>query len=578
MKNTLALSLIVLSLGLIGCRPSTQGLQEIPDKTIVLAFDDNVRNHLTFVAPLLKKYGFRATFFVTHKWNDDTKNYLSWQEVKQLHDMGFEIGNHTWTHANFTSPKEASFLAGEVTLVEHELEKVGIPKPTSFAWPGNRFCKEGLDILRDRGIKFARRGMQPEYDFFQNGLGPMYDPKLHDPLLIPCSGDAYPDWTIDHFAKVVDRARGGKIAVVQFHGVPDPVHPWVDTHPDKFRDFMAYLHEEDFNVIALGDLAKYVDPSPRNQDPTTQTRYPDNAGKPMEMPQETEATLADFKYWSENMIRWHGFSFEEVGKVVGWTPSEVHLTLSRKNLLPVRETLKKEGEILVLPYPGGRHPREGLKEDAVAPMRGTKVSVFPPWEDGGYVVVDLPGALFTDLGLTFLAHTDIPTVIDQKDEWIENIDWTRNEDGAFEYKRSLSVNISFGAKVIPDATGANLEFWLYNGTQKSLNQVKAQVSGFLKCATGFNEQTDANKLFDPPIAAVHNSEKTRWILMGFEKCGRAWGAPPCPAMNTDPYFTNCPPGETVRASGRIWFYEGSDVIAQIMKVKQSLKQTSVARL
>ena len=45
----------------------------VPDKTVVLTFEDSVRSHLTNVAPLLKKNGFGATFFVTHAWMSDTK-------------------------------------------------------------------------------------------------------------------------------------------------------------------------------------------------------------------------------------------------------------------------------------------------------------------------------------------------------------------------------------------------------------------------------------------------------------------------------------------------------------------------
>jgi peptidoglycan/xylan/chitin deacetylase (PgdA/CDA1 family) len=38
--------------------------------TIVLTFDDSVASHATFVAPLLKKYGFGATFFVRARTKD----------------------------------------------------------------------------------------------------------------------------------------------------------------------------------------------------------------------------------------------------------------------------------------------------------------------------------------------------------------------------------------------------------------------------------------------------------------------------------------------------------------------------
>ena len=47
--------------------------------TIVLTFDDLVASHATFVAPLLKKYGFGATFFITEGFDfaKDKKNYMT---------------------------------------------------------------------------------------------------------------------------------------------------------------------------------------------------------------------------------------------------------------------------------------------------------------------------------------------------------------------------------------------------------------------------------------------------------------------------------------------------------------------
>src|SRR5262249_40995341 len=66
----------------------------VPDKLVVLTFDDAVKSHRTFVAPLLKELGFGATFFLTHKWMDDQTNFMSWQEIAEIQQMGFEIGNH----------------------------------------------------------------------------------------------------------------------------------------------------------------------------------------------------------------------------------------------------------------------------------------------------------------------------------------------------------------------------------------------------------------------------------------------------------------------------------------------------
>src|SRR2546422_4032846 len=82
---------------------------------VVLTFDDAVKSHRTVVAPLLKELGFGATFFISHAWmTSDPKHYLTWMEIAELHEMGFEIGNHSWTHPSFAVPKNAARLPAEL--------------------------------------------------------------------------------------------------------------------------------------------------------------------------------------------------------------------------------------------------------------------------------------------------------------------------------------------------------------------------------------------------------------------------------------------------------------------------------
>ena len=115
--------------------------QPVPDKLVVLTFDDAVKSHRTFVAPLLKELGFQATFFVTHRWMGDTTNFMTWQDIAEIDEMGFEIGNHSWTHSDFSMPKNAARLAGELSLVDRELNatKPKVPRPQSFGYCGNSF-------------------------------------------------------------------------------------------------------------------------------------------------------------------------------------------------------------------------------------------------------------------------------------------------------------------------------------------------------------------------------------------------------------------------------------------------------
>ena len=55
------------------------------------------------------------------------------------------------------------------------------------------------------------------------------------------------------------QARNGKIAVLQFHGVPDTAHAWVNTPQGQFESYLNFLAVEKCTVIPLRDLARYVD-------------------------------------------------------------------------------------------------------------------------------------------------------------------------------------------------------------------------------------------------------------------------------------------------------------------------------
>lgn len=539
-------------------------LEPIPDKTVVLTFDDAVKSHITNVAPLLREYGFGATFFITGLWMSDTENFLSWDEVAQLHRMGFEIGNHTWSHTGMGTPRYAARLAGQLALVESALKNVDVPKPVSFGWPGNGFSSEALAVLRANGYLFARRGMQPEVPYGKIAPGPLYDPAAHDPLLIPSAGDAYPDWTLDDFRRVVDRAKDGRIAVVQFHGVPDVAHPWVHTPPERFREYMAYLKDNGFNVIAMRDLARYADPATPPKDAMASVRFTSGA---MELAPEVAATRHDLAFWLPNMIRDHGYTLEEAAQVCAYGSTkdiEARIADLQLDLSPAPAP-DPAAPLKVLPYPGGRHPRIGFLEGAVSPMRGTKISVFSPWPEGGYVVVDLPEAIFSNNDLLYLAHTHLPTVWDLRHIAIENVDWKPAASGGWENAWRLPNGVRFGATVAPGVGQADFTLWLENGTPDSLTGLRTQVCAMLKGAPGFNAQSETGRRTEGGVAALQSAAGNRWILIAFEQHRRVWGNTRVPCLHSDPVLPDAAPGQRVEVKGRLWFYEGADVDAEIAR-------------
>src|SRR5258707_9969629 len=97
------MSLFTLLLLLAPATPAL-ALEPIPDKLIVLTFDDSSKSHFTVASPLLKKHGFGATFFITEGFDFPTnkRDYMTWEEIAKLHEEGFEIGNHTRDHKGVT--------------------------------------------------------------------------------------------------------------------------------------------------------------------------------------------------------------------------------------------------------------------------------------------------------------------------------------------------------------------------------------------------------------------------------------------------------------------------------------------
>lgn len=558
--RSLVSMVIVLTLPLMAFSQSNTALNKIA----VLTFDDAVKSHRTVVAPLLHEYGFDATFFVTYQWMDDTSHFMSWQEIGELHAMGFEIGNHSWTHANFAHPATAFELEGEIIMVDWLLNQVSVPKPVSYAHTGNAFGPEVIETLQNLGYQYARRGKQPEVEYGTLEAGPGYDPNKHHPLLIPTTMDFYPDMTLEVFKENLEKVPVNEIVVLQFHGVPDVAHPWVHTDPEEFKKYMDYLKAEEYEVIALRDLEKYL-PAELPDDALLTARYPELSASELKWPQEVINSRTRQDYWLQVMKR-HRFTPVEMGKVLGLPAEEVKV-LARDVAEPVAPNEKLE----VLPYPGGRHPRIDFQDGMASPRRGTKLSVFLPWSPEQYVVLDVPEAVMSQYGINFLGHKHIPTVFDYAKIPIANSDWEMNDQGQWTNLWKLPNHIEIGATVAPYSDHLKMKLWLTNHTRDTiLRDLQTQVCVMLGQARLFDEQTNDNKKLTCPIVAVEAENKDQWIITGWEGCTNPWGNADCPCLHADPKFPDCPPGETVSLDGVLWFYQGKDIDAAIEIIKRQL--------
>ena len=252
------------------------------------------------------------------------------------------------------------------------------------------------------------------------------------------------------------------------------------------------------------------------------------------------AEQTETRFWLQNMVMQHDYSDAEVARVVGVTPTAVPALLAEFGVERLdlddanhtEHTIHRSGDaraaIQILPYPGGRHPRIGFLEGAVDPHRGTKVSVFTPWERASYVVVDLPEALWWKTGknreLLYLAHTHIPTHWDRRGVQLPRIDWTRHADGTLEFRRRLPNGVQFGARITADTDRVEMELFMQNDSRESIAGLATQVCVLLKGARGFAAQTDDNKITIGETVAVQSDDGRRFIVTRWDG-GATWNNP-----------------------------------------------------
>lgn len=134
--------------------------------TLSITFDDGYRDNAEVAAPILKRLGLPATFFITTGfiesdrvpfWDTDLTRqpgWMSWAQVRGLAQDGFEIGCHTHTHIDMgtASPETVREELGRSRgILEETLQR----RINLFAYPfGGRenICQASIDIVREEGF------------------------------------------------------------------------------------------------------------------------------------------------------------------------------------------------------------------------------------------------------------------------------------------------------------------------------------------------------------------------------------------------------------------------------------------
>jgi peptidoglycan/xylan/chitin deacetylase (PgdA/CDA1 family) len=125
---------------------------EHPRNAVVLTFDDGYTDGATVVTPLLRKYGDRASFYVSAGFIGDGR-HAGWAQLRTMRADGMEIGCHGTHHLDL-SAVGAKTAAHEVTACVTALSRY-LARPTTYAYPAGRWNAGTLALMRQEGIKAA---------------------------------------------------------------------------------------------------------------------------------------------------------------------------------------------------------------------------------------------------------------------------------------------------------------------------------------------------------------------------------------------------------------------------------------
>lgn len=154
---------------------------KVPEKSVVLTFDDGYMDNYTNMYPILKKYGFRATIFVITSYIDKSPDYLTSNQLKEMDTYGIDIESHTVDHEplnKLTKDKQLEELTNSKIFLEKLLNK----KILYIAYPYGAYDKNVAECAKEAGytMAFTTKG---RWSMKKNGmftLDRVYISSLHD--------------------------------------------------------------------------------------------------------------------------------------------------------------------------------------------------------------------------------------------------------------------------------------------------------------------------------------------------------------------------------------------------------------
>jgi peptidoglycan/xylan/chitin deacetylase (PgdA/CDA1 family) len=138
----------------------------LPEKSVMISFDDTSEEHFTIAKPEMEKYGFKGVFYIM-TISIGRPNYMTKEQIKQLAEDGHIIGSHTWDHHRVDKYKYENTIEErgvkkvvndwdqQLANTKKVLENITGKPVEHFAYPFGIWSKEGIPEIEKRGYKMA---------------------------------------------------------------------------------------------------------------------------------------------------------------------------------------------------------------------------------------------------------------------------------------------------------------------------------------------------------------------------------------------------------------------------------------
>lgn len=127
---------------------------EIPEKSVVITFDDGYEDNYINAYPILRKYGFKAAIFGITNTIDKDLAYLTSSQLIEMEQNGIDVESHTVSHTKLGELPYDKQL-NELKNSKEILEKILNKKVNYIAYPFGSYNENTLKAVKEAGYTMA---------------------------------------------------------------------------------------------------------------------------------------------------------------------------------------------------------------------------------------------------------------------------------------------------------------------------------------------------------------------------------------------------------------------------------------